>query len=155
MGYLKVTALFNKNVFRLELNANDVKQFKIMDQEVDSPDRVYEFSITSKLVIVTASDRDFRNGAKTAPWKKDDRRINNINAYDWDGNVLWNIGDIVGDIKTPFLGGWVTTKEILQEGGTEVECPASHDLFMCFADARRYIIDLEERKVVKVETGKF
>ena len=97
-------------------------------------------------------DRDFRDGRRSCSIVKEKRKINNIDAYDWDGNHLWNIADIVGDIKMAFYGGYVCTKETYQDyyGYDESKVPDSHDLYAASTDGRLYLIDLETRRITQV-----
>ena len=63
---------------------------------IKSADDIYGINITNDLIILTKKDRAYRNGKKLL--REDDfgeRGVNNIEAYDWDGNLVWNIGDIV------------------------------------------------------------
>ena len=62
---------------------------------------VYEISITEDFIILTTESNN-------------ETIKNNIDAYDWNGNHLWNISDIVGDLKIPYFGGTVTTKDIMK-----------------------------------------
>ena len=68
--------------------------------------------MTDDLFVVRTEDRDFRDGRQSAPWVKDDREINNVDAYDLDGNHLWNIGSVISDIKMQIDGIYhITAKE--------------------------------------------
>lgn len=62
-------------------------------------DYICKMIVTDDLLIVRTEDRDFRDCSQSASWIKDKREINNVDAYDHNGNHLWNIGKIIGDIK--------------------------------------------------------
>ena len=106
------------------------------------------YYIVDQLIVIRTADRDFRNGALFAPDIIDERRENNIIAYDWKGNYLWNIGDLVGDIKKPFRGfGYISHKEAEEEYGVKVKNP-SNILFECIAGGFAFIIDATEKKLL-------
>ena len=139
----------------LTITSSDIKNVKSLalpKKIIDSLDDVYEISITDKLVILTTENPYFRDGAKQAPvyyekvWQQ-----NNINAYDWDGNHLWNIADIVGPIHHCFYGGCVTTKELFREDFSEslYEEIGNHALYACTAGSILYVIDLETQRVIQ------
>lgn len=118
--------------------------------QIKSMDNICGIRITKDFIILTKKDRAYRNGAK---FLKDEdfgeRRINNIEAYDWDGNLIWNIGDIVGDIRKPFYGCNVVAKNMLSSEMAEkmAKSAESHDLLICNAE-RIFVIDLETRELL-------
>lgn len=78
-----------------------VNNLCLCSRMIEPSENVYEISITKDFVIITA---------EYALQSKSDTNsteifTNNINAYDWDGNHLWNIADIIGDLKIPYYGG--------------------------------------------------
>lgn len=147
----RVSILVDNKVLRLQLDVSELKKMHINDGFLDSLDKIYEISITKDLVIVTTEDPDFRNGAKCVPIMKESRRENNITAYDWRGNRVWNIADMVGDLKMSFLGGSVCTIETLKNavGFDERLVPEGHDLFTCVAEGFLFVIDLTDAKVLQ------
>lgn len=77
---------------------------------------------------------------------------NNINAYDRDGNHLWNISDIIGGDIT-YVGAVLSTKEIMKNyyGFDGQLYDDSCELLNCAAEYDRlYIIDLNRRKLRQV-----
>lgn len=153
---LRVSVLINQKRLFFSTDCSDlIYNISMRKHTIESLDHIYEISITKDLFIVTTEDPDFRDGRKMASIIKQDRSINNINAYDWDGNHLWNIAEIVGDIKRSFFGGCVTTKELLDShaGFDRTKIESGHELFACTADSYLYIIDLTDRKLLqKLET---
>ena len=54
-------------------------------------DKICKMIVTDDPLIIRTEDRDFRDGSQSAAWI-------NVDAYDHNGNHLWNIGEIIGDI---------------------------------------------------------
>jgi hypothetical protein len=120
---------------------------------IKSADDIYGINITNDLIILTKKDRAYRNGKELL--REDDfgeRSVNNIEAHDWNGNLVWNIGDIVGDIKKPFFGCNVVTGEMIKDDSTIKisESYATHDLLICNA-GWLFVIDLKTNELL----GKF
>lgn len=136
--FVEVKVLIDQKVLFFTIDISRLEKIHMGKHTIEALDHIYEISITKDLVIVTTDDpvRDGRN---------------NINAYDWIGNHLWNIAEIVGDIKSPFFGGCVTTKELLAShagfDGTKIE--NGHELFACTSGDYLYIIDLTDRKLLQ------
>ncbi len=82
---------------------------------IESSENIYEISITKDFVIIT-TEYAVQSKSDTIKNSTAINKIftNNINAYDWNGNHLWNIADIVGDLNIPYFGGTVTTKDIMK-----------------------------------------
>lgn len=125
-----------------------VNNLCLCSRMIEPSENVYEISITKDFVIITA---------EYALQSKSDTNsteifTNNINAYDWDGNHLWNIADIIGDLKMPYYGGTVTTKDIMKNhfGFDELRYDDSCELFCCSACNHLYVIDLNCRKLVQM-----
>lgn len=121
---------------------------------IKSMDNIYGINITKDFIILTKKDRAYRNNNEKLLTDEafGERRINNIEAYDWDGNLIWNIGDIVGDIGKPFYGCNVVAKNMLSSKMADKmpESAESHDLLICHA-GWIFVIDLETRELL----GKF
>ena len=138
---VRVTILIDGKRLHFESKLDDLYQISVMHHFVDFADRITEISITKDYIIVVTLPRDCKTN-------------DNINAYDWDGNHLWNIGDIVGDIKIPFCGGQVVTAKQLNEPN----CLESIDevpsvLYSCVAGGFLFIIDPIQKRVIKKIAG--
>lgn len=146
---LKFNILIGDQGLHLYADVSCLKNLQISDSILNSPDKINEVSITKDLVIITTEDPDFRYGAQQAPLIKNSRKINNINIYDWKGNHLWNIADVVGDIKMAFWGGDVVSKCFLKEtfNLSDSELIEGHSFYTCSAGAKGYVIDLTDRKI--------
>lgn len=146
MGFIKVEFLTNGKNLSFEIPSDGLYQLNCLSHShiINTSDKILEILIIKDMIMVLTEDRDFRHGALQAPIYKDDRRINNMDAYDWNGNHLWNIGDIVGDIKTPFTGAALSAEE--SETG---------EFLICFAGAYRFVIDPIRKTVISKTSGKW
>ena len=109
--------------------------------------------ISDGIMLVRTEDRDFRSGCQNVPFIKDNREKNNIDAFDWQGTHLWNIGDIVGDIKMAFDGiTYITSEEAQLE--FQVVAESSHELFRCIAGGFVFVIDATAHKLLCKVSGK-
>ena len=105
-------------------------------------------------LLVRTEDRDFRNGAQSATWVKDNREENNNNAFDWQGNHLWNIGELVGDIKMQFDAiTHITPIEAKREFGLRLKKNAQ-SLFKCISGGFVFIIDAQSKTMLYKASGK-
>lgn len=138
-----VKVLFNKKLLNISADIPWVEKLCLCSHLIDRSEKVYEISITKDIVIITT---------EYATQDESGFATDNINAYDWDGNFLWNIADIVGDLKVPYFGGTVTTKELMRahHDFDESCCDDSCELFCCSAGNRLYLIDLNDKKTVQV-----
>ena len=155
MGHVTVETVINKNKkFIMEIESSGLHQINCsLCKILAFPDKVLKISIADDILLVLTEDRDFRNGSDHAPILKDNRRINNIDAYDWHGNHLWNIGDLVGDIKMQF--SWmnhISATDIKKYYG--VRCAPSSSLYACIAEGFVYIIDARKQLLLSKITGK-
>ena len=153
---LYISVLMNQKVVSFSTSdAKEIRRLGMSGNILESPDIIYDIAVTKDYIIVTTESLGVRNHM-LKHLDKCDCPINNINAYDWKGNHMWNIGEIVGDIRVPFCGGTVTTKELLVDHAVvdttrinddhELYCGTSRDSYL-------YIIDLTEKKLVqKVQT---
>ncbi len=131
-----------------EFPSEGLNDFIFSQKHVQSLDKIWKILIAKDIVVIKTEDRDFRNGAQFAPIEKDDRSENNICAYDWDGNFLWNIGQIVGDIKLQFDGFAFISHASAQE---EYQLVLSEDcgtLIRCIACAWVFIVDVTNRRLL-------
>ena len=154
--WIKAETQIEAQKLAFEIESSGLYQLYGLQHIIELQDKICNIYILKDMIIIRAEDRDFRYGAKTAPFYKDNRRINNIDAYDWQGNHLWNIGDIVGDIKMPFDGGCLTTKASVQRDNRLLDVgDCSSDLFYCIADARRFLIDPIQKSILEIKCGRW
>ncbi len=161
---VELSILFNHDVKRIYMKSTDAKSHLknviFNDHSLEVLDNIYEISITPNRVIFVRSDPGFRGGAISVPFEKEACRVSNIDAYDWNGKHLWNIADIVGDIKHLFFGGCVMTKKQFvnarfAEYSVDLsKVPENHEFYNACTDGRRYIIDMDTLEVIMILPNK-
>ncbi len=156
MGFVRIETVTNKSKkFSMEIESAGLYTINCLwGRDVEFLDKVLDICITDDFLLVRTEDRDFRNGAQSAPWVKDNCEENNINAFDWKGNHLWNIGELVGDIKMAFDGiTHITPTEAKQEYGIRVK-KNTQSLFSCISGGFVFIIDAQRKKMIYKASGK-
>ncbi len=158
MAFIRIqTVLSNDNVFLFEIESDDLYTINCLTKTpIQTLDKIHQICIAENIVIIKTEDRVFRNGATHVSYEEiGERRENNILAYDWQGNFLWNIGEIVGDIKMPVFGFSAVQHQVAQEEcGTPL--PEGCGLLLyCFAGNCRYLIDATHRTVLATRYGKW
>lgn len=153
---LRISALIDHKRISFSLDhLSEIKELAMYAQIMKFPDKICEIAITKEYLIVT-TELPGTWGDISKHAAHSNQAITNINAYDWKGNRVWNISDIVGNIRSPFSGGTVTTKGLIvgHAGVNEAMINDSHELFVCTTmDDFLYIIDLTEKKLIqKVQT---
>lgn len=149
MSYnVRVNVLINGKRLSVDVRSEtDLKElYNLGLKNIKSLDCIVSVDVTKDFIILSKKDRAFRDGTKKSVGYDEtwDRRINNIEAYDWDGNLVWNIGDIVGNIHRPFWSGIVIAgKDFEKVYGSAIpeEC-LNHDLLCCAAYDMVYVVDL-------------
>ncbi len=136
-----LNVLINNKLLNISTDNFELKDLCLSPHILKFSENIYEISITKDYVIVST---EYAVQGKILP--------NNINAYDLEGNHLWNVADVVGEIGVPFYGGTVTTKEMIGEYSDfdKSKYSASSELFCCSANNHLYIVDLNSRKLVQV-----
>lgn len=120
---------------------------------LDFPDKITKLCVTEDMLVIQTEDRDFRDGRQSASWIKDNRQINNVDAYDHNGNHLWNIGSIIGDIKMQIDGiHYISADQVKNEYGVDVQCDQKN-LFCCTAGGFVMIIDAIQQKMLLKKSG--
>ena len=154
--WIRVQVQIEAQKLSFEIKSNGLYQLCGLQHIIELQDEINSIFILKDMIIIITEDRDFRHGYRPTSYIKDNRQINNIDAYDWQGNHLWNIGDIVGDIKRAFDGGGLTTKASVQQDNRLLDVgDCSSDLFYCIADARRFLIDPIQKSILEIKCGKW
>ena len=105
------------------------------------------------MLVIQTQDRDFQDGCQSTSWVKDNRQINSVDAYDHNGNHLWNIGSIIGDIKMQIDGfRYITSDHAKNKYGVEVQHNRKN-LFCCTAGGCLMIIDGTQQKMLLEKAG--
>ena len=121
-------------------------------KSIEMLDKITVICISDGILIIRTEDRDFRDGRQTAPIIKDNREENNINAFDYQGNHLWNIGEIVGDIKMQFDSiTHLSVEEAKKQ--YEINCKTTSNLFKCISGGFVFVIDANDKKLLLKVTG--
>ena len=121
--------------------------------KIELLDKICQICISDDVVVIRTEDREFRNGCQCAPFVKDDRLENNVIAFDLQGNKLWNIGEIVGDVKMAFDSiSYITSADAEREFGIKTE--QTHNLFKCICAGFIFIIDASNRELLLKLSGK-
>ncbi|MBQ9161717.1 MAG: hypothetical protein IJX74_00435 [Clostridia bacterium] len=153
-GWTRVEIQTNGKKISFEIETSGLYNLNFGGYRISSLDKIYGVFITDNMVFLMKQDPVFRDGALFAPAIKEDRRINCVDAYDRKGVHLWNIGDIVGDIKFVFQSTWLTTRDELISSGilpNDVDC--SFDILASVAEGFLYYIDPIQKKILKIVTG--
>ena len=155
MSFVRIEIISKGNKkFSSEIETNNSYSINCSSGEtIKFPDKICDVCISDGIMLVRTEDRDFRSGCQNVPFIKDNREKNNIDAFDWQGTHLWNIGDIVGDIKMAFDGiTYITSEEAQLE--FQVVAESSHELFRCIAGGFVFVIDATAHKLLCKVSGK-
>lgn len=154
MGSVKIETINRDKKFMMEIESDNLYAINCLSgKNVAFLDRIREICIAEGIILIRTEDRDFRNGCQSAPFVKDNREENNIHAFDWQGNHLWNIGELVGDIKMAFDGiTHITPSEANSQFGIRLKRNAQ-GLFMCVSGGLVFIIDAFNKKMLCKVTG--
>ena len=155
MGFITIESVITEDKkFTMEIESAGLHAINCcLSRNLQFLDNVIKICISDDILLVLTEDRDFRDGALNAPFIKDNREVNNIDAYDWQGNHLWNIGDWVGDIKMSFDGfTHISAKAAKKNYG--VNCFASKNLYACLSGGFVFIIDSKKQKMLYKIAGK-
>jgi len=153
--FVKIEAITNGNKkFLSEIETDGLYTLNCSSGvKIELLDKICQICISNDVVLIRTEDRDFRNGCQCAQFIKDDRLENNVVAFDLQGNKLWNIGEIVGDIKMAFDSiTHITSADAEREFGIKTD--ATHNLFKCICAGFVYIIDANDRKSLLKLSGK-
>ena len=81
--WIKVETQIEAQKLAFEIESSGLYQLYGLQHIIELQDKICNIYILKDMIIIRAEDRDFRYGAKTAPFYTDNRRINNLDAYDW------------------------------------------------------------------------
>lgn len=148
-----INILINGEILTLSINTDIIKRIGFNKEILQLEDDIINISVTGNIAIIVTEDPDFRNGLNQVDFVKPYKiKKNNINAYDWDGNYLWNISDIVGEIDMAFSGGCVSSINKLSNhyGFDQLKYSANSEIYTCVAGGKMYVIDLKGKKVIQI-----
>lgn len=156
MGYIKIeTATSDNERVAFEIESEGLYKINCLSGlSIESLDKICEICIFHGIIVLQTEDRDLRNGFRAAPFLKDNRSESNIMAYDQRGNFLWNIGDIVGDIKMAFDCVSCVFKENAEKDlGIAISCETDI-LLECVAGGFIFIVDAINKKLLYKLSGR-
>lgn len=145
--------LISGEVLTLSINTDTIKQVGFNKEILQLENGIINISVTGSMIIIVTEDADSCNGSNRVDFVKPyNIKKNNINAYDWDGNHLWNISDIVGEINMAFSGGCVSSISKLSNhyGFDQLKYNADSEIYVCTAGGKMYVIDLKGEKVIQI-----
>ena len=145
-----VHAIINGVHREVTVHTVDLRQLHLFDTPITCLDRIDDISLANNMVILQMSSPAYRKNA----WTTDPDYVPNYavynyaDAYDYKGNHLWNIAEILGDIGCGISGARICTKNLLPADARDAYIEG-HELLVCWSwYDRRYIIDLDDRKVI-------
>lgn len=156
MGFVRIETVTSKDKkFSMQIESAGLYAINSsLGKNIEFLDKISDICITDELLLVRTEDRDFRICCQSAPFVKDNREENNVNAYDWQGNHLWNIGDLVGDIKMAFDGiTYITPSEAKREFGIRPKLKGQC-LFRCVSGGFMFVIDAANKEMLCKVSGK-
>lgn len=146
--YLEANIVINDKKFSFDIDVNAWPRWLcFLNGKNIKIDNMRQISVTENIVIITVGSKlDFRDITDETPL----RVKNNMDAFDWKGNHLWNISDIVGPLKKQFMGGCFWTNDDYNEYATggKRNYIDGHPLYAAITDGRGYLIDIKDRKVI-------
>ncbi len=140
---VKVEIKFGDKRLSYETESDRLYQLVYVNKIVKLPDQLRAILIIKDLIITQTeeSKSDFKLLSK--------KSASNIDAYNWNGEHLWNISDIIGEKKISFYDLRLTSaEELVKDGVLESYSVEGVDLLLCSAHESYFIIDPVNRKVV-------
>ena len=100
---------------------------------------------TERILPVSLSGRT--DPEKSAAYKS--RCPNNVLAFNYEGKLVWNISEIVGELNFPFSNGFVATSEFVMNNITKDILECNHEYYVCNTlEGCCFVIDITDKKVV-------
>ena len=145
-----VHAVINGVHREVTIRTDELQQIHMHHIPIDSCGRITNISFTKDMIIL---QKDPPSDPK-APHNIDKNyapnygTYNYVDAYDYKGNHLWNISEILGDIGSGVHSGHVCSTDFLICDSKQAYIEG-HELFVCWnAYGMRYMIDLDDKKVI-------
>lgn len=144
-----IHSITNNACRELSVTVEDLKEISLLDNKITTPDQIYHISLARNMIIIQTGSPLYRYAPAPNPEYAPNYAVNNyINAYDYNGNHLWNIAEIIGDVGSGVLGGHICSVDYLLDDSKDKYIDG-HELFVCWnAYGMRYMIDLDEKRVI-------
>ena len=120
-GRVHVHVVIDGKLRNLTIGTEDLRQIRLFDRDISCLDRIHHISFTKNMIILQKSSPLYRYSiADPDPNYVPDYSVYNyVDAYDYDGNHLWNIAEILGDIGCGVHSGQVCAPDWLIENSRE------------------------------------
>ena len=143
-----IYSVINDVLRQVSVGTEDLNEILLFDKKITTQDRIYRISFAKNMVLIETSSPANRYTPKPNPDYVPNYGVYNyINAYDYKGNHLWNIAEIIGDAGSG-VGGHICSTKYLLEDSKEAYIDG-HELLVCWnAYGKRYLIDLDEKRVI-------
>ena len=143
-----ICTVVNDQYKELALWTDEAKEIGLIGRRITTLDNIQKISLCkNKFILLTASPR-FRYSTIPSPDFVPNYDINCVDAYDYEGNHLWNIAEIIGNVGTNICNGHICSTQYLM-GDSRDKYIEGHELFVCWdSNEMRYLIDLDEKKVI-------
>lgn len=124
------------------------REIGLSGKRISTFDNICKISLSNNMVILLTASPRFRDSAIPKPDCVLDYDVNCVDAYDYEGNHLWNIAEIIGNVGSSICNGHVCSTKWLTGGANEGYIEG-HELFVCWdCNEVRYLIDLDEKRVI-------
>ncbi len=156
MGFIQIETMITGQHTKMELYTDGIYEVNFENFKIESLDKIWGLFVLQDMIIIKKSDRAFRQGIVIADLTNVDRRQNNLEAYDKKGNFLWNIGDIIGDIRCPIANCCLITAEkaLLNQYILNYSYDSNAALLYLSDYARIFIVDPVNRELLATIYGK-
>ncbi len=145
---MKISIQFDDEVKTIQYKKTDGPKtlwFSFKPYYINSLDDIVGISATKDMLIISTAHPKFRNGTPDDVTQPIDR----ITAYDWDGNLIWGIRDIIPDISDDWLGGYIVDrKSFLKSNKVTFDYPEGRVIYACFSGDVRYLIDPYTKEIL-------
>jgi len=138
--YTSITILLDNEKKYFEVGKEILDEINISSSLLKLSHHISQISITKKFMVITTD------------WQYPC----NIDVYDWDGNHLWNIGEVIKDSDSHYSGCELITRSEAIKIATscsEDDFKEGHEFLSAICGAFLYIIDLDEKRLIYKSPG--
>lgn len=138
--YISVDIFMDNEHKYFSIGVSKLEEISIFGNVVKNLGEVYEITIAKSQIIITNNYGSH----------------NNINSYDWYGNHLWNIGEIITNNTDTYDGCAVISKEQAIKSSPDIDVSnfqEGHDFLIAVSGAYHYIVDLNEKCFIYQSKG--
>ena len=140
---------FESNSLRLICNRRD--EITINNKTIRFLNRINGVAVSQTSIYILLYECDESGDIPGAV-----QPLNNIDAYDYEGNLQWNISEIIGDVPNPFIFIEIHTKKTILErlenkgwGFDSEHVIDGHEFLFCSdIGGLYYVIDITDKKLI-------